>query len=122
MMFLVVRVVRLMNNFTFREKQTIPITITIHKKSFFKKNRLEEISLSLLPPTKRMVMRFENITELLERNDFNLVYEILAEVLSNNLESIIINHKNLNTLDTFQAYKIIEIYLKFIQGISSDPN
>lgn len=97
-----------MLNLDLNKKQVLPIVFE------------SGVTISVLPPTKKIVDR---MTELTSVTDLAPIYDLLSQTLSRNTEKIEITREFLeNKIDVFDIKLIFAEYTKFIKEITADPN
>lgn len=98
---------------------------TQHKRKFFPVKLLDGTVLHLLMPKKRTFEKMAQLeeTEVEGVEGINELYNITAEILSNNLQKKKYSGDKVgDMLDIDEVKMLYSEYLEFVSGIKNDPN
>ena len=105
------------------------LDFTKSSKRFMAVNLIDDTSLLLRMPTKRVFDALVSIRDRLSNiklddlQTINEVYALLAVILSNNLNHIEVSVEYLSDLLDFEDVSILYSgYMDFVKGVTNDPN
>ena len=105
------------------------LDLTKSAKRFLAVNLIDDTSLMLRMPTKRVFDALVNLKDKLntiqmdDLQTIDEVYELLSVILSNNLNHIKISVDYLSEIIDFEDLTILYTsYLEFVRGVTGDPN